>query len=59
MADEDNQQTDEEIVANLPPRDGSSEDPAANAAASLEDVNMDEQREALKQIQKDIPSSGE
>jgi len=59
MADEDNQKTDEELVAELPPRDGSSKDPVTNAEASLEDVNMDEQREALKQIQKDIPSSGE
>ena len=55
MADED--KTDEELVTALPPRDGSSKDPAANAQASLEDVDMDAQREALKQIQKDLPSS--
>jgi hypothetical protein len=57
MADENNQQTDEELVAGLPPRDGSSKDPVANAEASLEDVDMDAQREALKQIHKDLPSS--
>lgn len=56
MADED--KTDEELVANLPPRDGSSKDPVANAEAALEDVDMDAQREALKKIQKDIPSAG-
>ena len=59
MADENNQKTDEELVAALPSRDGSSKDPVANAEASLEDVDMDEQREALKQIQKDLPSGGE
>ena len=59
MAEEDNQQTDEDLVAALPPRDGSSKDPVANAEAALEDVDMDAQREALKKIQKDIPSGGE
>ncbi len=58
MPEKDANKTDEELVAAMPPRDGSSKDPAANAERYLEDVNMDEQREALKRIQKDIPSSG-
>jgi len=56
MADEE--KTDEELEAAIPPRDGSGKDPVANAEASLEEVDMDAQREALEKIQKDLPSGG-
>ncbi|MDQ3675439.1 MAG: hypothetical protein M3401_01335 [Actinomycetota bacterium] len=59
MPDQEEQETDEDLVDAIPPRDGSPNDPVSNAEAHLEDVNMDDQREALKKIQKDIPSAGE
>jgi hypothetical protein len=55
---EPNQKTDEELVAALPPRDGGNNDPVANAEEHLANVDMDAQREALKKIQKDLPSAG-
>lgn len=56
MADEE--KTDEELETAIPPRDGSAKDPVANAEESLEEVDMDAQREALEKIQKDLPSGG-
>jgi hypothetical protein len=50
--------SDEELIADMPPRDGSANDPAANAENYLEDKNLDDDREALKKIQKDLPSAG-
>lgn len=58
MADQEDKRTDEELVAALPPRDGGANDPVANAEAHLENVDMDAQREALKKIQKGLPSTG-
>lgn len=59
MADDPAQKTDEELVADLPPRDGSANDPAAKAESYLDEhVNLDEDRAALEKIQKDLPSSG-
>ena len=54
----DEAKSDEELAEAIPPRDGGAKDPVANAEASLEDVDMDAQREALKKIQKDLPSAG-
>lgn len=55
---EQDQRTDEELVAALPPRDGGAKDPVANAEEHLSNVDMDEQRKALEKIQKDLPSAG-
>jgi hypothetical protein len=59
MPDQDpSQKTDEELIADMPPRDGSAQDPAAQAEAYLEDKDLDADREALQKIQKDLPSAG-
>ncbi|MGH2841403.1 MAG: hypothetical protein ACRDKY_11340 [Solirubrobacteraceae bacterium] len=58
MADDPALKTDEELVADLPPRDGSANDPAARAESYLEDKNLDDDRAALEKLQKDLPSSG-
>jgi hypothetical protein len=54
---EQHEKTDEELVAAIPPKDGSANDPVAKAEEHLENVNLDEDREALKRIQKDLPSA--
>jgi hypothetical protein len=52
------EKTDEELVADIPPKDGSAKDPVAQAEAHLDNVDLDADREALKKIQQDLPSAG-
>jgi hypothetical protein len=58
MPDETGQPSIEKLEEAIPPRDGGANDPVAKAEDMLDDVDMDAQREALKNIQKNIPSSG-
>jgi len=57
MAEQEAQKTDEELEAAIPPRGAN--DAATKAEEQLANVDMDEQREALKKLQKNLPSAGE